>query len=137
VSSVRDEKEHLDRRAAAKREADHRDRGRSSVTVKIAGKEYRVRSDADPEWLQGVARYVDDAMRLIRDKTKTVDSHDVAVLTALNLAREILQLRDPTRAGTADVELVAKDRLRELIELAESELEASPREDAGAATTAG
>jgi cell division protein ZapA len=126
MGGVLEEKEHLDRRAVAKREADQRDRGRSSVEVRIGGKEYRIRSDADPEWLQTVASYVDDAMQLIRDRTGTVDSQDIAVLTALNLAREVLKLRgDPVRAGSGDVDLIDTGRLRELIDLAEAELHAS------------
>ena len=136
MGSVLEEKEHLDRRAVAKREADQRDRGRSSIKVRIGGKEYSIRSDADPEWLQTVASYVDDAMQLIQERTGTVDSQDIAVLTALNLAREVLKLRgDPVRAGSGDVGLVDSDRLRELIDLAESELPASGASAGGDART--
>ena len=35
---------------------------RRAVTVKIAGKDYGIVSDADEAWLQNVARRVDEAM---------------------------------------------------------------------------
>jgi len=64
-----------------------------SVTIKLAGKEYRLRSDASEESLQRVAGYVDQSMQKIRKRTDTIDSLDTALLTALNLAREVLYLR--------------------------------------------
>ena len=106
-----------------------------SVEVRIAGRAYRIRSDADPAWLQQVARQVDEAMTLIRDRTETVDTLEVAVLTALNLAREILLLREQLAvareaeiaAGGGDIQDVSPDSLRALIELAESALEPADR----------
>ena len=66
----------------------------NSVAVRIAGKEYRIRSDADEVWLQRVASYVDESFRKIRERTNTVDSLDVAVLAALNLGQELIELRE-------------------------------------------
>ena len=63
---------------------------KKSVAVRILGQEYRIRSDADEEWLQHVAACVDTAMDQVRERTKTVDTLDVALLTCLNLAREVL-----------------------------------------------
>jgi len=114
------EKEFLDQRTAGKRKADSRNLGKRSISVRIGGHEYRIRSDADEEWLQRVAASVDDAMRRIRKHTGTVDSLDVAILTSLNLARELLQLRETGAAGAGS----KPEALRELIELVESELPA-------------
>ncbi len=93
-----------------------------SVEIRLGGKDYRLRSDASEQSLQQVAGYVDQAMQKIRERTDTVDSLDIALLTALNLAREVLQLRDQGDAtgGGSGV------RLRELIEQIEAELPASP-----------
>lgn len=89
------------------------------VSVEIAGQLYRIRSDAEEESLQRLAAYVDRAMGRVRERTGTVDSLDVAVLTCLNLAREILSLRD--QRG-----IVAGDRnLRTLIERVESALDST------------
>jgi cell division protein ZapA len=102
------------------REDDPRRSSRRSVSVKLGGKEYRLRSDADPEWLQQVASYLDKSMQTIRERTNTVDSLDIALLAALNLAREVLQLREG--ATDAPVDGIDPDRLRGLIELVETEL---------------
>jgi len=88
--------------------------GRRGVSVRIAGHDYRIRSDGDEEGLVRIAGYVDRAMERVRERTGTVDSLDVAVLTCLNLAREILAVREQ-RSDDLD-----GDRLRGLIERVES-----------------
>ncbi len=97
-----------------------------SVTIKLAGKEYRLRSDASEASLQQVAGYVDRAMLKIRERTDTVDSLDIALLTALNLAREVLTLRGQVDANSktksSALDDVSDVRLRSLIEQVESEL---------------
>ena len=93
-----------------------------SVSVSIRGQEFRILSDDDQESLQRVARYLDDTMGKVEERTGTVDSLDVALLTALNLARELVGIREGRLdAGTAGLE---PGRLRAVIELAESALTA-------------
>lgn len=89
------------------------------VAVHISGHEYRIRSDADEGALQRVASLVDTAMGQIRARTGTVDTLDVAVLTSLNLARELLSLRERSQETALEPD---ETRLRGLIELAESAL---------------
>ena len=110
-----------------------------AIAVQIAGKEYRIRTDADEAWLQRVASYVDKSFRKIRERTSTVDSLDIAVLAALNLGQELIELREGRRAGLDDTETngaavhVEPGRLAELIDFAEAELrssEAVPQLDA-------
>jgi len=84
-----------------------------SVSVLISGKEYRIKSEADEASLQRVARYVDETMERIRKRTGAVDSIEVALLTALNVAREL----DDTRAEGNRVPPAAA--LRSLIERVE------------------
>jgi cell division protein ZapA (FtsZ GTPase activity inhibitor) len=57
-------------------------------------------------------------MARVEEKTGTVDSLSVAMLTALNLAREVVELREGRREFGGDPK-----RLRSLIDLAESALE--------------
>jgi cell division protein ZapA (FtsZ GTPase activity inhibitor) len=93
-----------------------------SVSVSIRGQEFRILSDDDHESLQRVARYLDDTMGKVEERTGTVDSLDVALLTALNLARELVGIREGRLdAGTSGMD---PGRLRSLIELAESALTA-------------
>lgn len=87
---------------------------RRAVAVLIAGHEYKIRSDGDDAGLVRIAGYVDQAMERVRAKTGTVDSLDVAVLTCLNLAREILALHGQ-RSDSAP-----EEKLRSLIERVEA-----------------
>jgi cell division protein ZapA (FtsZ GTPase activity inhibitor) len=90
-----------------------------SIAVRLRGHEFRVRSDDDEERLQRVAGYLEETMAEVERRTGTVDSFDVALLTALNLARELVALRDE-RSGASGVDA---QRLRALIELGESALQ--------------
>lgn len=94
---------------------------KSIVEVQIGGRSYRLRSDADEAWLQSVASYVDESMGRIRSLTETVDSMDIAVLAALNIARELIELRE-NGPGRATKIVVDPERLSALIEVAETAL---------------
>ena len=104
-------------------------RRRRPVKVRLNGKEYRVVTDADKDWLQDVAVKVDETMAIVRDRTETVDSLDIAVLTALNLARELMILKDqgilPPGSDPAKHRSDAL-RLREILQLAEGALRSPP-----------
>jgi cell division protein ZapA (FtsZ GTPase activity inhibitor) len=100
---------------------------RRSVAVRISGQEYRILSDADEVWLQTVANHVDSTMTQIRERTGTVDSLDVAVLTSLNLAKELLSLHDRAAQGVDASSEPAPEGLRRLIELVESAVESPLR----------
>ncbi len=91
-----------------------------SVTVTLAGQQFRVRSDGaghDPAWLQEVADHVDATMDRVRSRTGIVDTRELALLTALNLAREVLDLRERGASGGDDA------RVRALADLAQSALD--------------
>jgi cell division protein ZapA (FtsZ GTPase activity inhibitor) len=92
---------------------------RSTIQVRILGQDYRIVGDATgstEEQVEAAASQVDETMRRIRDRTGTVDTAHVAVLTALNVANRLLALRDERSAG----EPLESDRIRGLIELVES-----------------
>jgi len=87
-----------------------RDAAGRRTTVKILEREYRIRSDADPAHLEAVATYVDQVLREVRKSTP--DTQDASVLTALNIASELLRTRQQVA--------VPRERILELIELIES-----------------
>ena len=89
---------------------------KKSVAVRIAGHNYKILSDGDPASLQQVARYVDLAMNSVRERTGTVDTLDISVLTCINLAREIIALREQKNEAIVD------NRMRSLIERVETVL---------------
>jgi cell division protein ZapA (FtsZ GTPase activity inhibitor) len=87
---------------------------KKSVAVRIAGHEYKILTEGDGASLRQIAGDVDRAMKRVRDRTGTVDTLDIAVLTCLNLAREIIELRDQSNAAASD------ERLRGLIDRVEA-----------------
>jgi cell division protein ZapA (FtsZ GTPase activity inhibitor) len=93
-----------------------------SVSVRLRGQEFRVRTDDDEQALQRVAGFLDQTMETVARRTGTVDTLDVALLTGLNLAREIVKIREG-RTGTGVSGLDPK-RLRKLTDLAEAAVEA-------------
>ena len=65
------------------------------VTVRILDRDYTVGvSDAERASLTSAARLLDLRMRELRGSNKMVAPDRLAVLTALNLAHELQQLRD-------------------------------------------
>ena len=90
---------------------------KGSVSVRIRGREFRIRGSEDEESLQRVAGYLDETMARLEERTGMVDSLDIALLTALNLAREVVELREGRKT-----EVVAPQRLRSLIERVEASI---------------
>lgn len=65
------------------------------VSVRILDREYTVGvTDAERSSLTAAARMLDTRMRELRGTNKMVSPDRLAVLTALNLAHELQQLRD-------------------------------------------
>ena len=64
------------------------------VTITILGKELMVACpDDERESLSAAARYLDQRMREIQDSGKVIGAERCAVMAALNLTNELLQLR--------------------------------------------
>ena len=59
------------------------------ATIEIFGQRLGVRTDGDVERLERVARFVDERMREVADRSSSVDTVKIAVLTALNIADEL------------------------------------------------
>jgi cell division protein ZapA len=59
------------------------------VKVEIYGQSYTMGGDLDEAYVQKLARYVDEKMRMVSESTQTVDSVRVAVLAALAIADEL------------------------------------------------
>ena len=82
------------------------------VTVRILDREYTVGvSDGERAGLTSAARMLDLRMREIRGSNKLVAPDRLAVLTALNLAHELQQLRDD-RGGDAAFKLLDEANAR-------------------------
>ena len=59
------------------------------VKVEIYGQSYTLSGDLDDNYVQKLARYVDEKMNAVAEATHTVDSVRVAVLAAMAIADEL------------------------------------------------
>jgi cell division protein ZapA (FtsZ GTPase activity inhibitor) len=84
-----------------------------TVAVRIRGQDFRIRSNETAEQLARIARTVDETMARVEARTGAVDSYDVAMLAALNLAREVVGFE----ANSGFIDTI---KLQTLIEMVES-----------------
>ncbi len=70
------------------------DKEKSRVAVYIMGEEYILRGSSSPERMHSVGRYVDRMMRTLAEKNHQMSRQKIAVLAALNLADELLKLKE-------------------------------------------
>ena len=94
-----------------------------TVQVKIQGRAYKIRADGDGDatTVHRAAAMLDETIERVRIRAGTVDSVDLAVLAALNLANSLVNERESRGSSSG----VADDRFSGLIELVESALTAA------------
>ena len=64
------------------------------ANVEIFGQKLGLRADGDEGRLQELAQFVDYRMREVADRSSSVDTVKIAILTALNIADELYQERE-------------------------------------------
>ena len=79
------------------------------VEIKVFGQAYTVKTDVEESHIQEVARYVNEKMEEVLKKTRSVSSLNVAILTALNLADDLLKEKEKRVALLRDIEVKSKD----------------------------
>jgi len=67
---------------------------KNSVKVIIYGEEYPIRGDGDIDYIKKIADYVDGRMQEVATKSYHKSAKDVAVLTALNIASDLFELKE-------------------------------------------
>jgi cell division protein ZapA len=81
----------------------------TTVSVRILDKEYQVSCQQDEvDALSAAARYVDGQMRQIREGGKVFGLDRIAVMTALNLANELLQNRDAATSSRNEADAIVR-----------------------------
>jgi cell division protein ZapA len=86
---------------------------RRSVRVRILGEEYALRSDAEEAHTRAVAQHVDAVVRQIAASGVVIETHKAAILAALQIADELLRLRERDAERDAR-EQAQEERLRAL-----------------------
>lgn len=61
------------------------------VEVTLLGQRFTLRSEQDVAYVHSLANFVSRKLEEIRHQTRTVSSHDLALLAALNIADELFQ----------------------------------------------
>jgi cell division protein ZapA len=84
------------------------------VEIKILGQTYTVKTDAEEDYIQEVARYVNEKMDEVLKKTRSVSTLNVAILTALNIADDLLKEREKRRGLLQEVENKTKDLVEKI-----------------------
>ena len=74
------------------------------VRVQIFGREYEMDPGGlTPLEVQSLAGYVDERMREIADELGLVDTQKIAVLASINIALDLLQLREKGQSKGQDI----------------------------------
>ena len=66
---------------------------KNGVKVEIFGTEYRIKGDANGDYIKQVAGLVDERMRQIAEASVTGSVAKIAILAAVNIADELLKER--------------------------------------------
>ncbi len=91
---------------------------KDSVTVEIFGHEYKIKGEADVEYMTKLARHVDKRMKEVAKGTPAVGSlAKIGILAALNIADELFRERDEKRRVMEDVEATTLRMRRKLEEI--------------------
>ena len=91
----------------------------SSKKIKIYGKTYSLKSSSSEVDAEEVAAYVDSRMKelaIARSKTSTLD---LAILTALNIAQELMELKNQANSRQE----VEGKKIQQLVEALDKELQ--------------
>ena len=64
------------------------------VRITIRGREYTVRGDDNATQMQALAVDLDRRMTEMAERTRSFDEYTIAMMTALNLASELHQLKE-------------------------------------------
>ena len=84
------------------------------VEIKVFGQTYTVKTDAEEDYIQEVAKYVNEKIDEVLKKTKSVSTLNVAILTALNIADDLLKEREKRIALLHEIEGKSKDLVEKI-----------------------
>jgi cell division protein ZapA len=84
------------------------------VEIKVFGQAYTVKTDAEEEYIQEVAKYVNEKMEEVLKKTKTVSTLNVAILTALNIADDLIKEKEKRIALLQEIKAKSRDLVEKI-----------------------
>jgi cell division protein ZapA len=90
-----------------------------SVTVSIYGQEYTLKGEAEPDYVEKVAEFVDRKMREVGGSAAAVSTTKIAILAAVNIADELFRERRRRQEALAMLD----DKTTRIAALLEKEME--------------
>jgi len=84
------------------------------VEIKVFGQTYTVKTEAEENYIQEVAKYVNEKMDEVLKKTKSVSTLNVAILTALNIADDLLKEKRKRIALLQEIEVRSKNLVEKI-----------------------
>jgi len=91
--------------------------------IQIYGKTYSLKSSSDQMSMEDVAAYVDAKMRELAAALSKTSSADLAILAALNIAQELMELQKQNDANHKSHE----EKIGRIIEALEDEIQTIER----------
>jgi cell division protein ZapA len=85
-----------------------------SVEIKVFGQTYTVKTDAEEDHIQEVARYVNEKIDEVLKKTRSVSTLNVAILTALNIADDLLREKEKRMVLLREIEKKSEDLVEKI-----------------------
>jgi len=74
------------------------------IKVRIFDQEYLVRSEEDEEWVQRIAKHVNNKFREIINNVEGLSEKKIAILVAFNIASDYFQLLKDRDERATDIE---------------------------------
>ena len=88
------------------------------TTVQIFGRDYKIRGHADQNYIEKMAKYVDDKMKELASGATLPSQDRLAILVALNIADELFQ----ERAKSSETMTAVEQRANRLIAVLDESL---------------
>lgn len=82
-----------------------------TVEVKILGQRFKVKSDDGEEYIQNLAKFVNEQIAEIQRTSQAVATHNVTVLAALNIADALFKAKEEKEHVLREV----RERIRRLV----------------------
>ncbi len=79
---------------------------KKTVKVVIFGESYFLKSEKSPEYVEEIAKYVNDKIESIAKQTSVSSQIRIAVLAALNIAEEFLDLKQVIDGNNQRIEII-------------------------------
>ena len=86
----------------------------SSIEIKICGKDYTVKAEASSVDMEELAAFVDEKMKKLLAVKGKSSMLDVAVLTALNLGHELMELKQDKDGNDNQINQRLDEMIRKL-----------------------